>query len=132
MGPQPCVVNELVQSEAVTPTQGPIKDLVEFAYWTKPSSGQKPPFLWFLWGHLGWVQIIHVPCCHYEEFSPLSSLLHVYNFVRMALSLLFLSLMADGPRRLKFVPVKGDRWRHETVQGHISAPVTTHQTRLLT
>ncbi|KAN0066939.1 hypothetical protein V8E54_014997, partial [Elaphomyces granulatus] len=37
--------------------------------------------------------------------------------------------MADGPRRVRPVPTKGDRWRHETVQGHISAPVTTPRTR---
>jgi hypothetical protein len=37
--------------------------------------------------------------------------------------------MADGPRRLKFVPATGDRWRHETVRGHIAVPVTTQRTR---
>jgi hypothetical protein len=37
--------------------------------------------------------------------------------------------MADSPRRLKFVPATGDRWRHETVQGHISVSVTTRRTR---
>ena len=37
--------------------------------------------------------------------------------------------MADGPRRLRIVPTIGDRWRHETVQGHIPAPVTARRTR---
>jgi len=37
--------------------------------------------------------------------------------------------MAGSPRRLKFVPATGERWRHETVQGHISVPVTTRRTR---
>jgi hypothetical protein len=35
--------------------------------------------------------------------------------------------MADSPRRLKFVPATGDQ--HETVQGHISVPVTTRRAR---
>jgi hypothetical protein len=37
--------------------------------------------------------------------------------------------MEDGPRRVKFVPVKGDCWRNETVQGHISVPVTGKRRR---
>jgi hypothetical protein len=37
--------------------------------------------------------------------------------------------MADGPRRVRPVPTMGDRWRNETVQGHISASVTTRRTR---
>ena len=32
--------------------------------------------------------------------------------------------MEDGPRRVKFVPVKGGRWRNENIQGHISVPAT--------
>ena len=28
----------------------------------------------------------------------------------------------DGPRRQISVPIKGDRWRHQTVQGHIAHP----------
>ena len=30
--------------------------------------------------------------------------------------------MADSPRRYISVPIKGDRWRHQTVQGHIAHP----------
>ncbi|KAN0072900.1 hypothetical protein V8E54_000487 [Elaphomyces granulatus] len=37
--------------------------------------------------------------------------------------------MADGPRRLRFGPTNADCWRHETVEGHIPAPVTTRRTR---
>jgi hypothetical protein len=37
--------------------------------------------------------------------------------------------MEDGPRRVTLVPVKGDRWKNETVQGHISVPVTGKRRR---
>ena len=37
--------------------------------------------------------------------------------------------MADGPQRLRFGPTNADCWRHETVEGHIPAPVTTRRTR---
>ena len=30
--------------------------------------------------------------------------------------------MAGGPRRYVSVPIAGDRWRHQTVQGHIAHP----------
>jgi hypothetical protein len=38
--------------------------------------------------------------------------------------------MPEGPSRFKLVPVKGDRWRNQTVQGHIAAPVVTKSVRL--
>ena len=33
--------------------------------------------------------------------------------------------MAGSPRRHISIPIKGDRWRHQTVLGHVSTPVTT-------
>jgi hypothetical protein len=52
-------------------------------------------------------------------------LLHPFTvfFFFSPVGIVSLLKMADGPRRVKFAPVKGDRWRHETVQDHISMPV---------
>ena len=35
----------------------------------------------------------------------------------------------DGPRRHISVPIKGDRWRHQTVQGHIPHPLRQYRFR---
>ncbi len=38
--------------------------------------------------------------------------------------------MVDSPRRHISDPIKGDRWRYQTVYGHISTPVITQSQRL--
>ena len=42
----------------------------------------------------------------------------------------FVIAMVDSPRRHISDPIKGDRWRYQTVYGHISTPVITQSQRL--
>ena len=62
------------------------------------------------------VMLLSYPFSIRHRYQSIELLYLVRSYTALS-SLFALSKMEDGPRKLKFVLVKGGRWRNETVQG---------------